>query len=403
MERRKFIERVCAATVVTSGGIAGCVSFGNGGTEIGGSDGGDGSGGDGGSDGGDGSDGGGGGGSDGGGGDGGMTETSTPTATPTATMAQQTISGGAQAPYDNWASQTTYPSEAVQAFSVQAGTGTSTPTGPTPTPTPTPQGTEAPIDPILGYPTTYLLAALFSGFALTEFNLGQIASEDGGTEWIHSPGKGLVFEGSFDTGALRSKIGESEASESGSYEGYTLYASGSGENSAVLGLSSEALVHASADERVSDPQAVVESTIDAGLGNATPYGDEYGAYADLVTALPTKQVMGVSFSPSGGMNEGTPTPTPTPTPSAGGSSGSFFEIRDFDLEGTVRGFATALGYGQNQESATARMAIRYASPGEIDDSGVIKSQAAPRASDVSLATSGSLVVVTATYTEESNS
>jgi len=402
MDRRKFIERVCAATAVASTGLAGCTSFGDSGTATGGSDGGDGNGGggDGGAnDGGDGSgngDGSGDGndGSDGNG-DGGTTEADTPTSTPTATMAQGTVAGGTRAPYDDWASTGTYAGEEIQAFSVLAGTGQ--PDGQTPTPTPTPQGTQAPIDPILGYPTSFLLAALFSGFALANFGLGQVASEDGGTERIHGAGNGLVFEGSFDTETLASTVGESGASETGSYEGFTLYGSGSGESRAVLGLSGEALVHASSGEQVSDPRAVVESAIDASLGNATSYGSEHGAYEDLVTALPTRQVMGITFSSSGGLNQGTP--TPTPTPSMGGGSGSFFEIRDFDLGGTVRGLASSLGYGRNQESATAEMAIRYASAGEVDDADTIQSQVAPQAGDVSVATSGSLAVVTATYTE----
>ena len=113
MERRRFIERVCAVTAVTSTGAAGCVSFGGGESE-----GGDGT--DGGSDGG--GDGSGDGSSDGsdGGGDGGMTEADTPTAT----MAPQgTVAGGARAPYDEWASADTYPGERVLAFSVEAGTG----------------------------------------------------------------------------------------------------------------------------------------------------------------------------------------------------------------------------------------------------------------------------------------
>jgi|GEM_PF-1962559 len=398
MDRRKFIERVCAATAVASTGVAGCVSFGNGGTATGGSDGGDGSGdggaGDGGNGGdGSGSDGGSGDGGDGsdGSGDGGTTEADTPTPT----MAQGTVAGGARAPYDDWASTGTYAGEEIQAFSVLAGTGQTE--SQTPTPTPTPEGTQAPIDPILGYPTSFLLAALFSGFALANFGLGRVASEDGGTERIHGPGNALVFEGSFDAETLASTVSESDASETGSYEGYTLYGSGSGESRAVLGLSGEAIVHASSGEQVSDPRAVVESTIDASIGSATSYGSEHGAYEDLVTALPTRPVMGVTFSSSGGLNQGTP--TPTPTPSMGGGSGDFFEIRDFDLDGTVRGLASGLSYGENQESATAEMAIRYASAGEVDDPGTIQSQAAPRAGDVSVATSGSLAVVTATYTQ----
>jgi len=391
MDRRKFIERVCAATAVASTGVAGCASFGNGGTASGGGDGGDGGAGDGGDGGNDGGGDGGGGDSDGSG-DGGTTgaDTSTPTPTP-----QGTVAGGARAPYDGWASTSTYGSGEIGAFSVRAGTGQTT--GETPTPTPTPQGTQAPIDPILGYPTGFLFAALFSGFALSGFGLGQVASEDGGTERIHGAGKGLVFEGSFDAETLATRVGESQATEAGTYEGYTLYSNGSGENGAVLGLSGEALVHASAGEDVSDPRTVVEDSIDAGLGNGTSYGSEHGAYEDLVTALPTRPVMGLTFSSSGGLNQGTP--TPTPTPSMGGGSGDFFEIRDFDLEGTVRGLASALSYGENQESATAEMAIRYESASEVDDTGTIQSQAAPQASDVSVTTSGALAVVTATYTQ----
>ncbi|PSP69707.1 hypothetical protein BRC70_06490 [Halobacteriales archaeon QH_6_68_27] len=180
----------------------------------------------------------------------------------------------------------------------------STPSTPTPTPTPTPQGTQSPIDPIIGFPTTYLLAALFSGFELVQFGLGQVASEDGGTERIHSPGDGLVFEGSFDTGSVETTVSEAGASEAGTYEGYTLYESGSGDDAAVLAVSGEALVQASAGEEVSDPRAVVESTIDAGAGNATRYGADRGAYEDLVTALPTDQIMGVNFSPDGGIDPG---------------------------------------------------------------------------------------------------
>jgi hypothetical protein len=390
MDRRKFIERVCATTAVTSAGLAGCTSFGGGDTATGGSDGGDGigdgssdGGSDGNSDGGDGSD----------SGDGGTTGAATSTPTPTAPS--QTVAGGARAPYDDWASTETYASGEVGAFSVRAGTGQTS--SQTATPTPTPQGTQAPVDPILGYPTGFLLTALFSGFALSQFGLGQVAAEDGGTERIHSAGNGLVFEGSFDTETLTSAVGESRATESGSYEGFTVYGVGSGDSRAVLGLSGEALVHASADEQVSDPRAAVESTIDAGLGNATAYGNEHPAYEDLVTALPTGPIMGLTFSTDGGLNQGTP--TPTPTPSMGGGSGSFFEIRDFDLGGTVRGLASGLTYGQNQESATAEMAIRYASAGEVDSADTIQSQIAPQAGDASVAISGSLAVVTANYTE----
>ena len=396
MERRRFIGRVCAVTAVTSTGAAGCVSLGGGESE--GGDGTDGSS-DGGSDGGgDGSgDGSSSDGSDGGNGDGGMTEADTPTAT----MAPQgTVAGGARAPYDEWASADTYPGERVLAFSVEAGTGQSTPSTPTPTPTPTPQGTQSPIDPIIGFPTTYLLAALFSGFELVQFGLGQVASEDGGTERIHSPGDGLVFEGSFDAGSVETTVSEAGASEAGTYEGHTLYESGSGDDAAVLAVSGEALVQASAGEEVPDPRAVVEHTIDAGAGNATRYGADRGAYEDLVTALPTDQIMGVTFSPEGGIDRSTP--TPTPTPAGGGGSSDFFRIRDFDLDGTVRGFASGLGFGENQETATARMGIRYASAGEVDDTSRIQSQVAPQASDVTVDVSGPLAVVAATYDETSN-
>jgi hypothetical protein len=394
MERRTFIQRVCAASAVTSAGLAGCANFGAG--ESDGSDGGGGDGG-GGDDGGD-----GGGGDDGGddGGDGGDGETTsgdTPTESPT--MAPQTVAGGERAFYDDWASEDTYITDEFQAFSVRAGAGQSTPSTPTPTPTPTPEGTDAPLDPILGYSTTYLVAALFSGFALAGFNVGQVTSDGGGAERIHVPGESLVFEGSFDSDALQSSVGDSEASESGTYEGYTTYEMGSGEDLAVLGVSGEALVHASAGEAVSDPRSVVESTIDAGTGNATPYGSDNPAYEELVTALPESTVMGTSFAKEGDVTRD----TPTPTPEAGGGGGSdFFEIRDFDLEGAVRGFATAWAFEQDQESTTPRMAIRYASESEVDDTSLIREQAAPRAADVSVTSSGALVVVAATYTEDQN-
>ena len=369
-------------TAVTSTGAAGCVSLGGGESE--GGDGTDGSGDGSSSD-----------GSDGGNGDSGMTEADTPTAT----MAPQgTVAGGARAPYDEWASADTYPGERVLAFSVEAGTGQSTPSTPTPTPTPTPQGTQSPIDPIIGFPTTYLLAALFSGFELVQFGLGQVASEDGGTERIHSPGDGLVFEGSFDAGSVETTVSEAGASEAGTYEGHTLYESGSGDDAAVLAVSGEALVQASAGEEVPDPRAVVEHTIDAGAGNATRYGADRGAYEDLVTALPTDQIMGSNFSPDGGIDRS----TPTPTPAGGGSSSDFFRIRDFDLDGTVRGFASGLGFGEDQETATARMGIRYASAGEVDDTSRIQSQVAPQASDVTVDVSGPLAVVAATYDEASD-
>lgn len=385
---------MCAASAVTSTGLAGCTSF-----LPGESSGGDGDGGDGGGS--DGSDGSGDGGSDGGSGDGGGDGGSTPadTSTPSPTMAPQTVAGGTRAPYDNWASAGTYPDDRFQSFSVVAGTGQSTEAGPTPTPTPTPQGTDAPVDPILGYPVTYLVAALFSGFALASFNLGQVASDTGGTERIHVPGNSLVFEGSFDAATLQSQVGESDATESGTYEGFTMYERGAGESRAVLGLSGEALVHASVDETVSNPRSVVESSIDAGVNSATPYGTDNAAYEQLVTALPTQPVMGVSYAPGGDALR--QTPTPTPGPGDGGGS-SFFQIRDFELGGTVSGFATGIEFGEDQESATARMAIRYASAGEMDDTGLIREQAAPRASDVSVTTSGPLVVVTANYSEDLN-
>ena len=44
------------------------------------------------------------------------------------------------------------------------------------------------------------------------------------------------------------------------------------------------------------------------------------------------------------------------------------------------------------------MAIRYASAGEVDDTGLVEADR-PRASDVSVSTSGPLVVVTANYSE----
>ena len=400
MERRKFIETVCAASVVASTGLAGCTSFTSG--ESGG-DGGDGSdsGGDG--NGGGGNDGSGDGGDGGDSGDGGMTSTDTPTesatSSPTATMNEATVTGGSRAPYDDWASSATYASEGFQAFSVQAGAGQGGSQTPTPTPTPTPEGTDAPVDPILGYPTQFLLAALFSGFALANFNLGQIASETGPAERIHAPGNSLVFEGTYDTDSLASKVGESDATESGTYEGYTLYEMGSGEDAATLAFSEAAVVHASADEQVSDPRSVVEATIDAGAGNATRYGSENAAYDDLVTALPTEQIMGIAYAPGGDVN----TPTPTPAPGEGGGS-SFFEIRPFQLEGTVRGYASALSFpqSQDQESVTVRMAIRYASASEVDDRSRIAEQAAPRAPDVSVNVSGPLAVVAATYTEGTN-
>jgi hypothetical protein len=122
-----------------------------------------------------------------------------------------------------------------------------------------------------------------------------------------------------------------------------------------------------------------------------------------VTALPTEQIMGLAFAPGGDVN--TPTPTPTPTPGGGGGGGSsFFEIRSFQLEGTVRGYASSLSFpeSQDQESVTVRMAIRYASASEVDDQSRIAEQAAPRAADVSMNDSGSLAVVAATYTENSN-
>lgn len=387
MERRRFIQRVCAASAVTSTGLAGCTSFGG----DGGGDGGDGGGG---SDGGDGGGDGNSGGDGDGGGDGGVTSADTPTESPTATAAAS-LPEGERAAYDRWASAATYPEEQIQALTVDMALIRSQTGGSTPTETPSPAGTPQPIDPAVGLPLTYFLVASFSSFALVGFNVTSVAGEGGGVEQIHSPGNGLVFQGSFDPARLGEQIGESQASEAGSYEGYTVYERGSGEDRSVLAVSGEALVHASSGEDVSDPRAVAESVVDAGAGNAAPYGDDHPAYADLVTALGSAPIMGVAYSPDGAMNRNTPTPTPTPAPGTGG--GDFFNMGELDLDGAVLGVATALGFGPDQQRATAQMAVRYASPGDVDETSLIRSQAAPRANDVSVVTSGALVVVTAEY------
>jgi len=373
MDRRRFIRRAGAATVLTTGALAGCSDDGgDGGTDggDGGSDGGDGGtdGGDGGSDGGD-------GGSDGG--DGGM-------ATPTSSLGS-----GSLAPYDAWATPAVFNSEPVNAFTVD--TQALSETSSTSTPTPSPQGTQGPVDPALGLPLGFLFAATFSGFALAGFGLRQMDSEDGPAQRIHSAGSALVFEGSYDVDSVTSMVGESQASESGTYGGYTLFSTG--EEGSVLAVSGDSLITTGSD--ASDPQAVVEAAVDAAAGNAPAYSADRPAYSDLAGALDSQQVTGLAYSPEGPINAGTP--TPTPTPSMGGGGGDLFNIGDFRPDGDVRGYATGLSF--DDEQATAQLAFRFTGADQVGDVDALASEVAPSASDASVASSGSLVLITATYTE----
>jgi len=321
-----------------------------------------------------------------------MAGTATPTSGGTASSGPSgSIGAGSAAAYDAWATSGVFSGETVQASTVEMQALQSPSMGPTPTPTP--GGTQGPIDPILGLPLVFSLTAAFSGFALAGFGLSQMASEGGPTERIHVVGDAVVFEGSYDVESVTSTATGSQASESGSYGGHTLLSSGQG--SAMLAASENTLITTGSE--ASDPQAVVEAAIDAAAGSATAYSAEHDAYADLASVLDAHPITGLAFSPEGPINAGTP--TPTPTPSMGGGSSDFLNMSDFNPEGAIHGYASGLSSVEGE--ATAQIAFRYASSSEVGDTDALASGVAPSSNDVSVASSGSLVLVTAGYADVS--
>jgi len=302
------------------------------------------------------------------------------------------VASGSTAPYDAWATPAVFSSETVQATTVELEALASAESEGTPTPTQS--GTQGPTDPVVGLALRFAIGAAFSGFALASFGVGDAVSEGGPSERIHVVGNALVFEGSYDVDSLGSTIEESQGSESGTYDGYTLYSSGS-EDEPALAVSGDSLVTVASE--VEDAQAVVEAAIDAKAGDAPAYSAEQDAYADLTTVLDSREITGLAYSPDGPINAGTP--TPTPTPSAGGGS-DFFDIGEFVPDGDVRGYAVGLST-TDSETGTAQIAFRFSDPSQVGDVDELASQVAPNAMDVSTTSAGAIVRVTATYTEQS--
>ncbi len=231
-----------------------------------------------------------------------------------------------------------------------------------------------------------VVGALTVGFGLAQTGVDSAVQDegDGPTEFVHVASGGIVLEGSYDVDTLAQSVEGAGASEAEEYNGYTIYENDT--TGTVVGLSGETVITVrSSSDGVSDPMARVKGLVDAGAGNKTPLSQNAAAFADLVSALPNRAIMGTSYSTEARALNST-------TDSGDGSQTGFSQT---DLDGNINGIASSASL--SQDSLTSSVAIRYESESEVNERSALEGAIGTEASDRSVTIDGPLVVIEGTY------
>jgi hypothetical protein len=343
MDRRQFVKLAGMASIVATGGLAGC--------------------------------------QDGGNGDGDGTEDGTPDN-------DDGTGGGTTARYNDWVYADANADREMFAVSLDWQSIPDMDDGQA-----TPQENEALQNDVLATtPVSFLfVGALSVGFGLAQTGVDSVVQEegDGPTEFVHVASGGIVLEGSYDEESLAQSVEEAGATEVEEYNGYTLYENDT--SGAVIGLSSDTIITVQrSSDGVSDPLARTKGLADAGAGDKTPLSLNVAAFADLMTALPNRAIMGTSYS-----SEARPLNS---TPDSGEGDRTGFS--QTNLDGNINGIASSASL--SEESMTSSLAIRYESESEVNDRAALEAAIGTEASDRSVTIDGSLVVIEGTYSTVPN-
>lgn len=300
-------------------------------------------------------------------------------------------SNGERASYDAWVSSDEGSDGAVSAFTLELSllrkleNQTTTATTTTSEETTTAATTTTGIDPLSAIPGTYVFSTVLGfGIGFAQTGLTGLVKEGGSAETIHLVGGSFVLEGSYDVENVRSKVSESVLSEAESYEGYTLYRAGSGQEGIVVAVSDEAVVYVSGDEETPDPTGHAKTLVDTGSGSGDRYRNDSEDYDQLVTALPSRDLQAVEFSTDGGLFE---SESDDRTPSSPG----IITFSDVELSGNALGGSVSASLSQDElESA---LAFRYANEDEVDAKADIEAALGGQADERSVTVDGRMVYV----------
>ncbi|WP_440990954.1 hypothetical protein [Haloarchaeobius baliensis] len=298
---------------------------------------------------------------------------------------------GDRASYDSWMAAGV--SEPVNAFTLdlevyrtlqEEGEGTQTQTE-----TSSSMGT----DPLAGIPATYLFAAALGlGFGLMRTGLASLVQQDGSAQRAHFVDNGIVLEGSFDVESVGSSVSGAGAQEVDSHAGATLYRNGSGSDATVISVSGDTAVVVRGGENVSDPMARIRRLLDANAGNTDRFRGESDDYDSLVTALPTRGIMAVTYSSDGGLFE---SGGGGGGGGGGGATSGLASFSDLDLSGNAVGGATSASF--STERLESSVAILYESESEVDAKADIEAAVGGEAASSSVTIDGRMVYVEGTY------
>lgn len=305
------------------------------------------------------------------------------------------LPNGERAGYDSWVGSNavedgtigtlTISTEVYQSLQNEE-TDTSTPTSTTDADTET--------DPLVGIPATYLVGALFGlGFGLSGAGVSGLIEEDGLAERAHLLTPGIVLEGSFDTDSVSSSVSNAGGESVDSYQDYTLFRQASGGTETAVAVSGDAIVVVNGSDGTSNPAARLRKLLAVDAGEASRYRNESVDYDSLVTALPARGVMGISFDSNGGVLD-----SDDGSSAAGDSSSTgLVGFGDLPLDGDAVGGATSASISSNK--VTSAVVILYASKEDVDTRADIEAALGSQANSRSVSIDGRTVYVEGTYEE----
>jgi len=293
---------------------------------------------------------------------------------------------GDRASYDSWAGAGL--SEPVNAFTLDLEVYRTLQDQEEETQTQTETSSSTGTDPLAGIPATYLFAAALGlGFGLARTGLSSLIQQDGSAQRAHFVDNGIILEGSLDADSVGASVSETGAQEVEAYAGYTLYRDGSGSDATVIAVSGDAAVVVRGGENVADPMARTRRLVDVKAGNSDRFRGESDDYDALVTALPSRGIMGVTYSSEGGLFES--------GGGGGGATSGLASFSDLDLSGNAVGGATSASFSTDQLDSS--VAILYESESEVDAKADIEAALGGEANSSSVTIDGRMVYVEGTY------
>ncbi len=353
MDRRRFVKLAGTASVATAAGLAGCSD--DGGTSENNSD--------------------------------DDTEgTPTPDGTPEGTPDDgqdeqdgQNSQGGDPTPgerarYDSWILQDAYGSGPID-FAVSLDIAALSAVGEAE------EDTDPPDDALAVTPLSFF--GLGSNLATGVLGIPRSGSDqdtDQPTEYLHVASNSVIMEGNYDADATATAIEDQGATESEQYGDFTFYTIDGQNGTSVIGITSDTVIVAGASGE-SSPTEQARLLADANNAEATTYSAGVGEFDELMTALPDRTIMGVSYDPEGNVLEGT-----------GGGQSELEFIEETELGPNVLGYATSATL-ESSGIATSSVALRYESADDVDDRSTIESALGAEADVQTIAIDGPLVVV----------